>query len=351
MLCVLLTCWNSHRYIPNWVWNNQPLIFPRSYLGVCQRSGKISGKGNVGAPFQNTYCCDLKFCRDFTNRTREPFAIKIIGRTFYTITAPAHVAAVYKATTALSFDSFLNEALHGFGLDAASIKLVWHKPSLGDACYHNPNPLNPQQKPFVHWIKDTYRQALLPGEKMNHMAAHFHRYIERNMQWKRVSSLAIQQLQSTGVVVLSLKDFSRKIMLEAITDSFFGDRLFQVEPNIVQYAAGFNDEAWMLVHRYPKILAGRVLHNRTKIMAALSKYRQIPKEERAAGGEAWAIETVMTAGELLGMSNESNDTFLMLIHWAYVIPVVLAILNSLVGQCQRQYHLALLLASLVHSVG
>ena len=307
----------------------------------------------MGAPIQNLYRCDLKVCRDFTNRTREPFAIKVIGRTFYTITAPEHVAAVYKATTALSFDSFLNEALRGFGLDAASIDLAWHKPSPGDACYHDPNLLNPKQKPFVHWIKDTYRQALLPGEKMNHMVVQFHRYIEGNMQWNRVSSLAIQQFHSKGVVVLSLKDFSRRIMLEAITDSFFGSCLFQVEPNIVQYAAGFNDEAWMLVHRYPKILSGRVLHNRAKIMAALSKYRQIPKEVRTAGGEAWAIETVMTTGELLGMKNESNDTFLMLIHWAYVKPqvCVLAIAKLIGEQCQRQYHLALLLASVAYPVG
>ena len=218
----------------------------------------------------------------------------------------------------------MKEALRGFGLDAASIKLAWHEPSPGDACYSDLNPVNPKQKPFVHWIKDIYRQALLPGEKMNHMAAHFHRYLERNLQWTRIVSFALVHVERKRSVRLSLKDFTRTIMLEAITDSFFGDCLAQVEPDIVKYAAGLNDEAWMLVHRYPKTFAGRVLHNRAKIMAALSRYRQIPKEERAAGGEAWSIETVMTAGELLGMSNESNDTFLMLIHWAYVTPMFVA---------------------------
>lgn len=217
----------------------------------------------------------------------------------------------------LSFDSFLNEALCAFGVDAHSLKLAWHKPCSGDACYRDSNPVNPKQMPFIFWIRDIYRQALLPGEKMNNMAAHFHRYIDRSLQWDRVLSFALEYTEKEGSIRLSLRDFTRTILLEAITDSLFGDRLAKIEPNLTRYVADFYDQAWMLVHRYPKPFAGRVLQRWKKIMAALDEYRQTPKEERAAGGESWAIETVLTAQDILGMSNESNNAFLMLIHWAY----------------------------------
>ncbi|KAL9120920.1 MAG: hypothetical protein Q9187_002527 [Circinaria calcarea] len=104
-------------------------------------------------------------------------------------------------------------------------------------------------------------------------------------------------------------------MLEAITQSLFGDRLVKAEPNLIRYVAEFNDKAWVLIYRYPGQSAG-VLDKRTKIMAALDQYRQIPKEERTAGGESWAIETAITGQGILGMSNESDNALLLLIYWA-----------------------------------
>jgi hypothetical protein len=109
--------------------------------------------------------------RNFTKRTREPFALPIVGRTFYVITDPKDVAAVYKAHTPLAFTNFLNEALKAFGVEKSSLNLAWHKPAEGDACWRDSNPVNPKQKHFVDWIKDVYRQQLLPGERMNVMAA------------------------------------------------------------------------------------------------------------------------------------------------------------------------------------
>jgi len=244
--------------------------------------------------------------------------LPILGRTFYVITAPKDVAAVYKASTVLAFTSFLNEALRAFGVDDSSLKLAWHTPNPGDACYSDTNPVNPKQKPFVHWMKDIYRQQLLPGEKMNFMADRFRQYIDERLQWKSISSFDLKASESNGSVHLSLKEFARTIMLEAITDSLFGTCLTKVEPDLIKYVEEFNDDAWMLVHRYPKLFAGRAYGNRKKILAALDRYRQLPQEKRTAGGESWAVETMMIEHDILGMSNKSNNAFLMLIHWAYV---------------------------------
>lgn len=325
-------------------------LFFRSYLDAFQRSDEIGGNRNVSSP-QNADEYELKPGSNLTNRTREPFTIQIFGRTFYMITAPQDAFAAYKASTVLSFDSFLDESLRAFGVDESSLKLAWHKPIPEDVCYRDPNPVNPKQKSFIHWIRDIYRQALLPGEKMNDMVAHFHSYVNPNLQWERVSSFALSQGEKQGSIRLSLKDFTTTIMLEAITDSMFGDQLVKVEPNIIDYAAELNNEAWMLVYRLPKYFAGRVLDKRMKIMRALEKYRQIPQEERTAGGEAWSVEMVLKAQDILGMSSESNNAFVTLIHWAYVTPSPCEITALTSGQGERQHIHALLLASLVHPMG
>lgn len=267
------------------------------------------------------------------------------------ITAPQDAFAAYKASTVLSFDSFLDDSLRAFGVDESSLKLAWHKPIPGEACYRDPNPVNPKQKPFIHWIRDIYRQALLPGEKMNHMVAHFHTYVDSNLQWERVSSFARSPGETKGPIRLSLKDFTTTIMLEAITDSMFGDQLVKVEPNIIKYAAELSDEVWMLVYRLPKYFAGRVLDKRMKMMSALEKYRQIPQEERTAGGEAWSVEMVLKAQDILGMSSESNNAFVTLIHWAYATPIPCAIAALTARQGERQHIHAVLLDPLAPPLG
>lgn len=150
------------------------------------------------------------------------------------------------------------------------------------------------------------------------MADRFRQYIDKRLQWQSILSfdVSLTPFEKKTTARLSLKDFAQTVMLEAITDSLFGTSLLKVEPDMIKYSREFNDDAWMLVHRYPKRFAGRVYGNRAKILAALQKYRQLPQEERTANGEAWAVKTMMTQQDILGMSSESNAAFLMLIHWA-----------------------------------
>ena len=68
-------------------------------------------------------------------------------------------------------------------------------------------------------------------------------------------------------------------MLEAITESFFGNCLTRVEPDLIKYTAEFHEEAWMLIDRYPKPLAKRVLENRSRILAAMDRYTQILEDD------------------------------------------------------------------------
>lgn len=100
---------------------------------------------------------------------------------------------------------------------------------------------------------------------MIHMAANFDNYLDRTLQWDRVSSFALNQVEKQTPIRLSLKDFNKTISLEAITNSLFGTCLAEIELYIIKYAAEFNDEAWMLVYHYPKLFASRVFDNRMKL--------------------------------------------------------------------------------------
>lgn len=228
------------------------------------------------------------------------------------LTAPQDVAIAYKNNTTLSWDGYLDELLQAFGLKGHSLKLAWHKPRPGDACYLEANPFNPQQKSLIHLTEDVYKQQLLPGEKLDQMSQSFLRSIDGSVCWEKLDPYCMGSTEKHKYV--SLKDFTRTALVDAITASMFGDHLHRIEPNMTRYMLDFNDDAWMVVFRYPQTLARRLSQCRQKIMAALKVYIHTPKEQRT--GEAWSIQTVVQAQEITGMDDENRTAMLLMIYWA-----------------------------------
>ena len=240
-------------------------------------------------------------------RSRDVFAVYILGQISYIITSPHDVSPVYNDATSFKFDIFLNDTLLAFGVDKRSLDLAWCKPVPGDACYRDDNPVNPKQKPFVDWIKETYRKALLPGPYMDSISRAFNGYVNREVQ-----SLDL----GAGTKDLSLKDLIRAMMGKAITGALFGDCLLELEPDIVSHSDGFSAESWRLIFRLPSWAAKRVIGHREVILSALDRFCYLPKAERILKGSSWPIETLLIEQEILGMSARSNNSFLLLINWA-----------------------------------
>ena len=237
-----------------------------------------------------------------------------VGRQkLYALTSPEDVAIAYRNNTTLSWDAYLHDLLSAFGLDSTALRMVWHKPSPGDASFVTPNPINPRQRSLIHLTEDVYKKQLLPGEKLDVLGGSFLQRLERALHWDRLSGPYVQ-LSTLQRKHVSLKGLCRSLVVDAITRSMWGDLLHEIEPSTTQCMLDFNDDAWMVIFHYPQIMAPKMNSARRKLMNALEVYIHRPKEQRV--GEAWAIATVVAAQEITGIDDQNRAAMLLMIYWA-----------------------------------
>lgn len=244
--------------------------------------------------------------------SREPFAITVAGRKLYILTSADDVAAAYRNVTTLSWEAYLNDLLIAFGLDSSALVKVWRKPNM-TPFVSKEDLINPQQKSLILLTEDLYKQQLLPGAKLDVLAARFISLIDQDLRWERLRGGYVLSSNDERRHV-SLFKFCEQFLVKAITRTMFGDLIYRLEPNLTQHLLDLNDDVWMLIFRYPQFAAKKLYHAQKQILNALECYMKYPKESRV--GESWLIETVMAQQVVAGVDDSNRAKMLLMVYWA-----------------------------------
>lgn len=209
----------------------------------------------------------------------------------------------------------LNDLLVAFGVSASVIPALWQTPAAVPTCDKNgQRNINTAPKlSLVHSTLDLYKRQLLPGKNLDHFSEKLLRYISESLRWETVSA-RYPLLHPGSANRLSLKDFCAEVLVDAITRTFFGDRIYEVESELVQNLLDFNDDAWMLIFKYPQSSASKLSKARQKILRAFVAYMQSPEEMRSE--RAWMIERVMEDQKVVDMGDQDRAALLLMIYWA-----------------------------------
>lgn len=54
-------------------------------------------------------------------------------------------------------------------------------------------------------------------------------------------------------------------------NSFFGEALLEIEPDLFRTSFDFDDDSWMLLYRYPKFLAKRLYRSKDAAIDAMTR--------------------------------------------------------------------------------
>lgn len=111
---------------------------------------------------------------------------------------------------------------------------------------------------------------------------------------------------------VSLKDFTGEILVDAITRTLFGDRIYECEPNLGQHLLDFNDDVWMLVFKYPQSAASKLNVARNSILKGFVAYVRSPAEVHL--GQAWLIEIILQLQKTLDIRDEDRAALLLMIY-------------------------------------
>lgn len=209
----------------------------------------------------------------------------------------------------------MSQLMSAFGLDKAALHTVWHEPKPGDASYYQGNLINPTHKSHVHFTEEMYQRQLLPGSKLNDLSQKITRYIDDSLQWEKLAGPATMDI-SESYTQLSLKTFCREKIIDMISRYMFGDKLHQLEPGIAEHMVQFNDDAWMVLFRYPEFMAPKLARSRRKIQEAFRKYIKLPSEQRSDA--MWGMQNIIASQEQAGIAEKDRTALLLLVYWAYV---------------------------------
>ncbi|KAI9879019.1 MAG: hypothetical protein M1830_009818 [Pleopsidium flavum] len=252
----------------------------------------------------------LTYGRQYFQNSRQPFAITLAGEKFYVLTSPKDVTAAYKDTEGLTFDVFVRDIMVSFGATPGAIQKMWLSASDDSTGFESSTP-NPLHKCLAQLTRDFHKQQLHPGENLDALGSKFQTYIDELLRCD--SLLPSTSSSPSSWKELSLVDWCGDVLLNAATRAFFGEKLLEIEPNLLRDFFDFDNNSWMLMYRYPPFLAKEMNRAKTRAIDGLTAYFALPKDQRT--GEAWFVRTLEAEQRKLGIGDRDIATLILMVYW------------------------------------
>ena len=196
-----------------------------------------------------------------------------------------------------------------FGGSADAVDKMWRTPGVDSPASINPNP---GHKMLAHLCEDLYRQQLHPGKNLADLQRGFLHKIEASISWEQMPQSIVTSF-SDGVRRVSLLRWCRQVLLESATRSFFGDRLLEIEPQLLQSFFDFDDNSWQLTYQLPWFLCMKMRAAKQVGIDALTKYFAMPRDQRI--GEAWLVRSLESEMRNAGIGDKDIAAFVFMVYW------------------------------------
>jgi hypothetical protein len=174
--------------------------------------------------------------------------------------------------------------------------------------------LNPEKKSIINLAIDFHHIQLLPGpdSQVERLTVKFLHEISEALQWDVL--LRDRHLpDGADCIETSLLKWAGGVLIKAGTKAYWGDRLWDVAPDLLDSFYRFDRSIWKLLFHYPNVFSRDALAARDKIINALTKYFQIPREER--DDVAWFTRSLETESRLVGLDERDMAASTLLLYF------------------------------------
>lgn len=189
---------------------------------------------------------------------------------------------------------------------------MWESPRYETNKDGNSNRLH---KILAHAGEDYYRQQLQPGDSLETSWTRAQNLISTSLQWDNISSKCVLS-DTNGLKSLSLLGWCRETLLEPVTTAVFGERLLQLNPDLMQTFVKFDDDSWKLNYKLPRLICEEMHTARENILATFRKYFALPPNERT--GESWLVRTIETEMRKIEVPESDIAALFAMPFWVYV---------------------------------
>ncbi|KAL8831335.1 MAG: hypothetical protein Q9191_000922 [Dirinaria sp. TL-2023a] len=184
------------------------------------------------------------------------------------------MAAVYKTITTLTFDGFIRDLYTTFGMSKDGIRLMWQTSptesldaSTGDAKQY-------------HLGEGVHREQLHPGPHLDNITGKYLQQIQQQLVWSQIPA-PTYSLKGKESKKVMLYDWCADILGHAGMNALYGDGLLQLEPRLLEYFYGFDQESWKLTFQLPPLFARDIHTTKDNAKKAYIHYFQLSLEKRS----------------------------------------------------------------------
>ena len=251
--------------------------------------------------------------RVFFRNAPDPFIIELAGQKLVVLTSAEHVAAMYKNTTDLSFNGLVKMIHKGVAnVSLQGFEILWRTPGEGFESLHP----NPKEQVLVHTGNALLHKQVLPGVLLEQLTARFLRHVESTTRWNTFFPTSVLAESRNGSErVVSLHRWTLEVLVDAATRAFFGEALPKQLPSISSVFDEWDMNSYMSTYQYPDFLSQAAIVPRDKIIVALTKYLDLPKEER--NDAAPFVYELEEEQRHAGLSNADAARIFMIIYWGW----------------------------------
>jgi len=208
------------------------------------------------------------------------------------------VSATYKINDgSLSYDIFAQAVFRVIGISKEGVAKVFQTQNPGKE-----GPEYPKYKNLLANVKEFQVRQLSPGKGLDEILVPAVEFIDRNLKLPVDSKEAV-----------SLFKWISDIFVGFGQEAYFGKKLGEIEPDLVQIFQDFDECAWQVLYQYPSILCGDMLNNKSKIQSAMERYFALPVVERP--GAAWLILELEKAMKRVDVSVSDSAIFFFQMYW------------------------------------
>jgi hypothetical protein len=246
--------------------------------------------------------------RIYFNDTREPFSVTAANQRLYVITKPDDVAAAYRNTTTFSFDIFIQQIMRETGVSQEGRDKMFQPPEPSKAIF--PNPYN---RPVARLAREMHIHQLFPGHLLGETGVQFIKYFDTNLRIKSLTQRSRYAQPSGENVKLSLQLFTSDLFANAGQEVYFGKHLREINPNMTWDFLEFDDLTWQVLYSYPKILSGKMLRARDRLIASMQSYFESSVERR--DDTVWFTPAMEKEMRALDTSSRDIACMMVTIYW------------------------------------
>ncbi|RYP18842.1 hypothetical protein DL765_003722 [Monosporascus sp. GIB2] len=248
--------------------------------------------------------------RHFKNTT-EPFALTVLGITFYVVTQARHSAEVYKSTETLSFEDFVQGLMRTNGNNDDVIKVMYSPLAIDKTGFPNP-----QGESLGVLAQKMHIYQLHPGERLSVLQQRVQVWINSHLNLNALHDACMYATsRGQGHIELPLYQWCSDYFIRLGQHVYFGEILDQIDHSLPAAFLEFDELIWKMLYQYPSFLSHDMSRPRSQIIASLKRYFRVPRSQRHDGA-AWLINAMEDEAKSLGIDDDNLAVLMFHLYFA-----------------------------------